>query len=643
MAIVAYKKFRTVQTSTWDAKATEQRLRRWASGGSARKEDMDWARYRQGFGVWDPDAADSFSEYKYPHHDVVDGSLVTPTKGVQTAMSFLMRDEVLSAEDHRGLYNHLARHYADAGMDVPEYHRAALPADATPGEVYERLAQMHTRPARIEMYGDLRQHGGQQDALYEAFQERVGLDPEVEPFLFSLIPSTQALDSYGTRMAQASMMAYRANATEGVPLMNSHRTGGWFSDSELPLGYSFDGMLEGQAVDETPLLQRQVKPEQVNLDDTGLSLRAWSYVVPDYWPNGQAQPGTNDLIKGVSSRSIRAISIGFGGDSHQRVGYACGLCGNPIARGHFTGKEEDCFHIPLVRDEESGLLAFAWVRDARMYEMSTVWAGATPGAIVEMARRAAINGRLTGEAVDMLQELWGERILPPAPLWDMGMHDQTRRVVMELDTTMDGEVTENPGSAGTERYAPPAGSGTAGTEWDTPRASASIVEGDVVISGEGVDDEIETREPETEPEADVPPAPNFDAMERSLDRIANMMNDLTLQVGRVQEGMEGLGERVASLEAARAVEQGQRDEVRADLIEQAVQARTRAMGATFDVDLYRKMMLSRTLEEVRSEIAAHEALTRKVFRPGRVTAGADERQAPKRHNARVTAAQYRGY
>ena len=46
-------------------------------------------------------------------------------------------------------------------------------------------------------------------------------------FLFPGVLSTQGIDSYGTRMAPSSMRAYRQTIeAEGVPLMNSHRTGG---------------------------------------------------------------------------------------------------------------------------------------------------------------------------------------------------------------------------------------------------------------------------------------------------------------------------------------------------------------------------------------------------------------------------------
>lgn len=107
----------------WDAEAARMRIRRWASSdGSGDKDKIDWRRYRQAFAWFDESNPGSFGSYKLPHHDVVDGRLVTVWRGVVAAMTSLLgaRGGVdLPAEDRRAVYSHLAAHYQDFGREPP--------------------------------------------------------------------------------------------------------------------------------------------------------------------------------------------------------------------------------------------------------------------------------------------------------------------------------------------------------------------------------------------------------------------------------------------------------------------------------------------------------------------------------------------
>ena len=103
----------------WDGDAARGRLQSWASEG----EDVDFKQYEHGFAYFDGEAADTFGAYKLPHHDVVDGKLVTSRQGVFAAMAALMgaRGGVdLPADQRDGVYNHLAEHYEQMGEEVPE-------------------------------------------------------------------------------------------------------------------------------------------------------------------------------------------------------------------------------------------------------------------------------------------------------------------------------------------------------------------------------------------------------------------------------------------------------------------------------------------------------------------------------------------
>lgn len=121
-----------VMDRAWDADAAVARIRRWASSdGSGDKDKIDWAKYRQAFAWYDEDEPENFGSYKLPHHDVVDGKFVAVWRGVVAAMAALFgaRGGVdIPEEDRRGVYDHLAKHYRDAGREPPEFRE--YPAEA---------------------------------------------------------------------------------------------------------------------------------------------------------------------------------------------------------------------------------------------------------------------------------------------------------------------------------------------------------------------------------------------------------------------------------------------------------------------------------------------------------------------------------
>jgi phage head maturation protease len=111
-------------TSSWDKKKAIESLRKWASSdGSGDKDKINWVKYRKGFAWYDANAIDNFTSYKYPHHWVENGDFYVVWRGVASAMAYFMAyKENLPADDRKGVYNHLARHYReDFGKEPPEY------------------------------------------------------------------------------------------------------------------------------------------------------------------------------------------------------------------------------------------------------------------------------------------------------------------------------------------------------------------------------------------------------------------------------------------------------------------------------------------------------------------------------------------
>lgn len=68
---------------SWDAKAAEARIRKWAGGPS--KDDIDWSKYGRGFLIKLDSDATKFGDFKLPYADIIDGSLVAVPQGIIAA------------------------------------------------------------------------------------------------------------------------------------------------------------------------------------------------------------------------------------------------------------------------------------------------------------------------------------------------------------------------------------------------------------------------------------------------------------------------------------------------------------------------------------------------------------------------------
>jgi hypothetical protein len=204
--------------------------------------------------------------------------------------------------------------------------------------------------------------------------EKLALDPDIfaqnPPFTFRGEISNDREDAYYTRMHPTSLRNYAHDSEDGVALQNSHRA------DELPFGHSYRGRF----------LKGETQPDQI------ARTHADFYVIPGMKLNDVEN---DHLINGIKSRTVRDLSVGFyGGSAH------CTLCGRNLLEVDENG-EPVCRHIPgLVyrvqrgKGEEDAERAAAWIHDAHLAEVSTVYDGATPGAAIIKAQRMAECGRL---------------------------------------------------------------------------------------------------------------------------------------------------------------------------------------------------------------------------------------------------------
>lgn len=230
-------------------------------------------------------------------------------------------------------------------------------------------------------------------SLVQALQERA---PEADaafleahpPFFWRATISNGRVDTYGTRMGRTSLKNYCDDANAGVPFMNSHRTGGLFKGSaELPMGRSLDAKF----------VTRTNEPHTEATFYTCADLRL-------------GEVSSDDFINGIKSGIVSDVSVGF-----MRGRFVCDLCGQEAGRS-------DCDHMPglyydVERANEKGktvterVLCTATVEDARLGEVSAVFKGSCPGAMIVKAHRLAETHKLGPQQLSLLEDRY--RILLP--------------------------------------------------------------------------------------------------------------------------------------------------------------------------------------------------------------------------------------
>jgi hypothetical protein len=208
-------------------------------------------------------------------------------------------------------------------------------------------------------------------------------------YVFRMVLSGQAIDSYQTRMSMSTLNNYAADFAQGRALMNSHRTGGWDGSAELPIGRTFAADLNGDFL-----------PEDAPYEAAGgATLGVYNYIQRGL---KLTDVSTDDAIRGIDGGTIRDASVGFSMVPNGM--YRCSICGGDMA--DWFG---DCSHVPGATYDEGR--AFAWVENAHGREASLVYKGSNPQAMIDKAIRMAEAGRLSRRDALLLEEQWGARIV----------------------------------------------------------------------------------------------------------------------------------------------------------------------------------------------------------------------------------------
>lgn len=215
------------------------------------------------------------------------------------------------------------------------------------------------------------------DQLLAVVKDKRAMDPafvdEFPPFFWAAEISSNRLDSYYTRMGASTLTNFVNDAATGISFQDSHDT------HKLGFGMSLTGRLEP-------------------IEEGLMRALAEFYTVPGVHFGGEhSYASTDSFILAVRSGLARDVSVGFYGGDH-----ICDICGNSI------WDYSNCPHIPGLeypigdRGEQT-LLCTATIEDAHLSEVSAVYDGACPQAMILKMERSATDGLLSPKATQLLQ------------------------------------------------------------------------------------------------------------------------------------------------------------------------------------------------------------------------------------------------
>ncbi len=447
-----------------------------------------------------------------------------------------------------------------------------------PADVGDALTvRARLRPAQLREVGE----GGQE----EQGDGRYRFTAEI---------SSMAVDSYHTHMADSTLRNFARDAAQGVSLLDSH------DGYKLGVGYSDGGRYEEQ-------------------DGAGRAVADF-YIVPGLEFGGRhSYASTDDYIRAIEGGVVRDMSVGFYGGR-----WVCDLCHQP-----YFGQGGACPHLAGWEYEiETGgqmqrQICTVTIHDARLSEVSLVYDGATPGAMILKAEQEAAAGRMSPAMVREFESQYRVK------LWGTGSGGQES--FSGLAWTDTGTLPQ------------------ASTTWSTTASTAGVVvvNGRAAVEapatdgqGEVMEEDLELEEVETvEPQADAAEGVNA-GDEEARAAVAEVRQ--ALLESAAPQGV-GLAEAVRALNAQLAEATRERDEARAEvarlqpladqgrayreeLVNQAVAEGVRAMGEGFPEETYRAMLAGATLEHIRQVRDTFAGQAAERFPGGRQTRDQEQEQ-----------------
>ena len=408
-----------------------------------------------------------------------------------------------------------------------------------------------------------------------------------EPFVFEAEVSSTRLDAYYTHMADSTLRNFARDAAEGVSLLDSH------DGYKLGVGYSSGGRYEEEG-------------------ENGRAVATF-YIVPGLRFGGQHSfASSDDYIRAIQGGVVRDVSVGFYGGR-----WVCDLCKQP-----YFGQGSTCQHLAgyeyeierdgrLVRE-----MCTVAIHDARLSEVSLVYDGATPGAMILKAEQEAEAGRMSVADIRQFEQQYRVKLPRPsagaAPL-KAGVTTDPVRLPTTLTAANAANVTFS------------VSTGTNGVRAMEDEQVVTENAPEAVVAAGAT--EVEVVEVEAGA-ADAPPADSearavVEAVRQAtlqsaapqgitLDAAVRWLNEQLVQATRQLSEAQAEVARLQPL-----ADQGR--QYREELVTQAVAEGVRALGEAFPEETYRAMLANAPLEHIRQVRDTFAAQGNARFPGGRLT------------------------
>ena len=218
-----------------------------------------------------------------------------------------------------------------------------------------------------------------------------------DAFTWSAEISSDRMDAYYTHMAESTLRNFATDAATGITFLDSHNA--------RNLGY-------GQSIGGSFQIENGVSRVVGDF-----------YTVPGLrFGSALTYQSTDDFIRAIQARLVRDVSVGFyGGDM------ICDICGSSFY------DFRSCTHWPgqgyTIGEGQKAIATFA-IENANLAEVSAVYDGATPGAMVLRATEMNEAGLLAPEIARRLETQYRIKLPDPPKLW-RGVSTEGKKVMDE--------------------------------------------------------------------------------------------------------------------------------------------------------------------------------------------------------------------
>ena len=357
-------------------------------------------------------------------------------------------------------------------------------------------------------------------------------------FYFTAEISSTSLDSYFTHMDPSTLRNFARDAATGVSLLDSH------DSYKLGIGYSAAGRYEEEG-------------------ETGRAIGVF-YIVPGIRFGGKHSfASTDDFIRAIQGEVVRDVSVGFYGGQ-----WICDLCHQP-----YFGRGTACQHIAgyeyeiEVDGKMTRQQCTVAIHDANLSEVSLVYDGATPGAMILKAEQEAEAGRLSPVMIRQIEKQYRVKLPKAQPA--------AKPQALGVASAAAGRGTGE--RAMTEE--------NTNVEQPVEQPEAGVVE----LDGENA--------------ADAEARAALEAIRQILTQsaapqgvhLADAVRWLNEQLAQATQERDAARQETARLQPL--ADQGQA--YREDLVTQALAEGVRAMGEAFPEETYRAMLTDAPLEHIR--------------------------------------------